>query len=322
MGDGPAWLGTPYGPFDTSGNSRTNMNLQVALEKLADRRKLLKSFDTIDRHVDRTGLMNGLDSFEGQAFQLILGRAREVFDIQREDLRTRDRYGPGLGEQMLLARRLCEAGVGFVTLHYGGWDMHGDIANSMKNLAPQMDQAVSAFVDDCSIRGMDKDVLLVITGEFGRTPRINSGGGRDHWAPLSTLALAVMPVAVLTGRSDTMDSLMMALMVLAAWCVVRAVQSRRRELIVSREAVVLRRLPVRRDPPALLEAVQGRIEGPLLNLEHVFRLALDGLGYGVAVSRPRSQRPQDQQVERALQQFDPLRFLFGRHSRWMIVPLR
>src|SRR5438309_5748517 len=114
-GDGPAWLGPSYAPFDSGGSARSNMNLQVTLDKLADRRKLLKSFDTIDRQVDRTGLMNGLDSFEGQAFQLILGRAREVFDIQREDLRTRDRYGPSLGEQMLLARRLCEAGVGFVT---------------------------------------------------------------------------------------------------------------------------------------------------------------------------------------------------------------
>ncbi|HEV2946681.1 MAG TPA: DUF1501 domain-containing protein [Gemmataceae bacterium] len=190
LGDGPAWLGTPYAPFDTSGNSRTNMNLQVALDRLADRRKLLKTFDTINRQVDRTGLMNGLDSFEGQAFQLILGRAREVFDVHREDPRTRDRYGPGLGEQMLLARRLCEAGVGFVTMHYGGWDMHGDIANSMKNLAPQMDQAVSALIEDCTVRGMDQDILLVITGEFGRTPRINGGAGRDHWAPLSTLALA------------------------------------------------------------------------------------------------------------------------------------
>jgi len=91
---------------------------------------------------------------------------------------------------MLMARRLCEAGVGFVTMHYGGWDMHGDIANSMKNLAPQMDQAVSALIEDCTVRGLDQDILLVITGEFGRTPRINGGGGRDHWAPLSTLALA------------------------------------------------------------------------------------------------------------------------------------
>jgi uncharacterized protein (DUF1501 family) len=91
---------------------------------------------------------------------------------------------------MLLARRMCEAGVGFVTLHFGGWDMHGQIARGMQNLGPQVDHAVSAFLDDVHSRGLDKDVLLVITGEFGRTPKINGNAGRDHWAPLSTLALA------------------------------------------------------------------------------------------------------------------------------------
>jgi hypothetical protein len=189
-GDGPAWLGPAYAPFDTSGNSRSNMNLQVALNRVAERRSLLETFDTIDRRIDKSGLMHGLDSFESQAFDLILSRARETFDIQREDPRTRSRYGPGLGEQLLLARRLCEAGVGFVTIHYGGWDMHGQIKQSMESLAPQMDMAVSAMVEDLSLRGLENDILLIITGEFGRTPRVNDGAGRDHWAPLSTLALA------------------------------------------------------------------------------------------------------------------------------------
>src|SRR5205823_7081733 len=189
-GDGPAWLGPSYAPFDSSGNARTNMNLHVTLDRLADRRSLLKTFDTIDRGIDKSGLLQGLDSFEGQAFDLILSRAREVFDTKREDPRTRDRYGPGLGEQLLLARRLCEAGVGFVTIHYGGWDMHGNVAQGMRSLAPNLDQAVATFVRDCAARGLDQEILLVITGEFGRTPRINGGAGRDHWAPLSTLALA------------------------------------------------------------------------------------------------------------------------------------
>ena len=89
-----------------------------------------------------------------------------------------------------MARRLCEAGAGFVTLHFGGWDMHGQIAQGMKSLGPQVDRAVAAFVEDCADRGLDRDVLLVVTGEFGRTPRINGSAGRDHWAPLSTLAFA------------------------------------------------------------------------------------------------------------------------------------
>lgn len=189
-GDGPAWLGTPFAPFDVGGNARRNMNLQVPLDRLSDRRELLKTFDTLDRHVDQSGLMHGLDSFEGQAFDLVFGKAREVFDVSKEDVRTRDRYGMGLGQQLLMARRLCEAGVGFVTIQYGGWDMHGGIANALKTTAPRLDAAVAAFVDDTSARGLDHDILLVITGEFGRTPRVNGSAGRDHWAPLSTLALA------------------------------------------------------------------------------------------------------------------------------------
>jgi hypothetical protein len=190
LGDGPSWLGAPYAPFDTGGNARNNMNLRIEQDRLSDRKSLLKNFDTLDRNIEKSGLMNGLDSFETQAFDLIASRAREVFDVKREDPRTRDRYGPGLGEQMLMARRLCEGGVGFVTLHFGGWDMHGQIVPGMKQLGPKVDQAVAAFVDDCADRGLDKDVLLVITGEFGRTPRINTSAGRDHWAPLSTLALS------------------------------------------------------------------------------------------------------------------------------------
>jgi hypothetical protein len=192
LGDGPSWLGSAYSPFDTSGNSRQNMDLRVTLDRLQDRRSLLKSFDTMQRNVDRSGLASGLDSIESQAFDLILSRARDAFDIKREDPKVRDRYGvkDALGGQMLMARRLCEAGVGFVTLHYGGWDMHGNIKQAMDNLGPKVDEAVAAFIEDVNNRGLEKDILLVISGEFGRTPRINGSAGRDHWAPLSTLALS------------------------------------------------------------------------------------------------------------------------------------
>lgn len=190
LGDGPSWLGAPYAPFDVAGRARTNMNLAVTVDRLGDRRQLLKSFDSVDRRIDQSGLMSGLDGFEQQAFDLILSRAKEVFDIKKEDPRTRDKYGPELGEQLLMARRLCEGGAGFVTIHYGGWDMHGNIKDAMTRLGPKVDRAVSAFVDDCHDRGLSDDVLLVVTGEFGRTPRINGGAGRDHWAPLSTLALS------------------------------------------------------------------------------------------------------------------------------------
>src|SRR5262245_51709496 len=191
LGDGPSWLGSAYAPFDTGGQARNNMNLQVTLDRLNDRRSLLRSFDTLNREVDRTGVLQGLDSFEGQAFDLLLSRAREVFDVSREEPRTRDLYGTSsIAQQMLLARRLCEAGVGFVTLQYGGWDMHGNIAQSMRQTAPPVDHAIAAFVQDVYRRGLENDILLVVTGEFGRTPRVNGGAGRDHWAPLSTLALS------------------------------------------------------------------------------------------------------------------------------------
>jgi hypothetical protein len=191
LGDGPAWLGSAYAPFDTAGSARNNMNLQVTLDRLAERRGLLHSFDTLNREVDRTGLMTGLDAFETQAMDLLLSRARDVFDVTREEPRVLDAYGNGpLARQMLMARRLCEAGVGFVTIHFGGWDMHGNIGEGMRRLGPQVDQAVAAFVQDVSQRGLEDDILLVVTGEFGRTPRVNQSAGRDHWAPLSTLALA------------------------------------------------------------------------------------------------------------------------------------
>lgn len=189
--DGPAWLGHSYAPFDSSGRARNNMDLKIPAPRLNDRQSLLHALDKLDRDMDKTGLMQGLDSFETQAFQLIKSGAKEVFNLEKEDPRTRDRYGrTNLGNQLLLARRLCEAGCGFVTLHYGGWDMHSDIKRGMERISLPFDLAVSAFIEDLTARGMLNDVLLVITGEFGRTPRINASAGRDHWSQLSTLALA------------------------------------------------------------------------------------------------------------------------------------
>jgi Protein of unknown function (DUF1501) len=190
LADGPAWLGQQYAPFGLEGKARDNMVLRDTLDKVDDRRSLLRSFDTARRDVEGSGLMTGMDAFEAQAFDLVVGKARDAFDVTREDPRLRDRYGPGVGERLLLARRLCEAGVGFVTVHYNGWDMHGSIEKGFRQQAPAVDQAVSAFVTDLAERGLEKDVLLVITGEFGRTPKLNSAAGRDHWAPLSTLAFA------------------------------------------------------------------------------------------------------------------------------------
>lgn len=188
--DGPAFLGAASAPFDPQGQARKNMAMNAKLDRVADRRSLLGSLDRFERGSDQSGLMEGLDKFESQAFNLILGNAPAAFDLSKESAQVVSRYGKGLGEQMLMARRLCEAGCGFVTIHFGGWDMHTGIKAGMERRGPEVDRAVATFIEDVSERGLSDDILLVITGEFGRTPRINRSGGRDHWAPLSTLALA------------------------------------------------------------------------------------------------------------------------------------
>lgn len=195
--DGPNWLGTGYAPFHVGGDAQRNMNLSVDLNRLGDRRSLLKQVDRLNREVDRSGRLAGIDEFESQAFRLILGRSKEAFDLTREDPRLRDKYnaaGTSLGDHLMLARRLCEAGCGFVNLHYAnsyqGWDMHEKIEPQLRQACPPLDHAIATFLDDVEQRGLSEKILLVITGEFGRTPRINGVAGRDHWGPLCTLALA------------------------------------------------------------------------------------------------------------------------------------
>jgi len=188
--DGPAFLGTAFAPFDPNGEARRNMSLVVSEQRLNDRRALLAGLDRVNRQADQSGLMEGLTRFEEQAFNLVLGNAPQAFDLNKEDPRVVERYGRGLGQQLLRARRLCEAGCGFVTVSYGGWDMHSAIEPALKRRSPELDHAIATFVEDCVQRGLDQKILLVITGEFGRTPKVNRNAGRDHWAPLSTLALA------------------------------------------------------------------------------------------------------------------------------------
>ena len=188
--DGPGWLGTAYSAFDPAGQARKNMNAVIPAERFQTRRSLLNGLDTIRRDADRSGKMEGIDGFEQQAFELILGSSQDAFDTNKEDTKTRSRYGKGLGESLLKARRLCEVGCAFVSLNYGGWDMHGGIVKGLKGRAAQMDQGVSALIEDLEQRGMLDDTFVVITGEFGRTPRINKKAGRDHWGRLCTLAFA------------------------------------------------------------------------------------------------------------------------------------
>ncbi|MFN4261132.1 MAG: DUF1501 domain-containing protein [Gemmataceae bacterium] len=193
-GDDAVWLGQEFNPMRVGqgrGNPLLNdMSLKIAPRQLADRHSLLRAFDALDRAIDQTGIMDGMDGFQQQAMTVLLGKAKDAFDLEREDPKVRDRYGPGLGQELLLARRLCEAGAGFVTLNNGYWDHHGGIIPGCEKLCPPLDHAASVFIEDIHERGLDQNILLLITGEFGRTPRINGGPGRDHWAPLNAAVLA------------------------------------------------------------------------------------------------------------------------------------
>lgn len=199
---GANYLGVQHNPFETVSNPNAenfnvpNLNLTkgLTLERLDDRRNLQKHFDTLQKEADQTGMMQAMDRFEQQAFQFIAGdSARKAFDISQEDPELRDRYGRNtLGQSVLLARRLVEAGSTFVTCHSGGWDDHWNLQSKYESRLPEVDAAVSTLFEDLCQRGLYEKTLVVLCGEFGRTPRMNDGGnggpplskgtpGRDHW---------------------------------------------------------------------------------------------------------------------------------------------
>ena len=199
----PGFVGVSHAAFKTMKDGRDNLMLQeVSLERLGDRRQLLAGFDRFRREVDASGTMDGMDAFRRQAFGILTSsKLAEALDLQREDVRVRDRYGrgtaqnvvdgaPKLLDQFLLARRLVEAGVRVVTLAFSRWDWHqGNFRRAREDL-PMLDQGVTALVEDLHQRGLDKDVSVVVWGEFGRTPRINDKAGRDHWPEVSCALLA------------------------------------------------------------------------------------------------------------------------------------
>lgn len=224
-------LGPQFEAFNPSGGSqlRQAMALSLPRERFDDRRLLLDQFDGMRREMDASGVMARADRYRQQAFEVISRGIRDVFDLSKEDPRVVARYDTSglfrledatrwhdmkrasnlLGKQMLLARRLCEAGCGFVTVSDCGWDMHAN-NNSPRNmeglrwLAPQVDHAVSAFLEDVKARGLSDRILLVVTGEMGRTPRLNGNGGRDHWGNLTPLLMAGggLRMGQVVGRSD------------------------------------------------------------------------------------------------------------------------
>ncbi len=162
------------------------------LDRLDERRHLLRSFDGARRIADAEGVADSIDDFTRQAFEMVTGdQARKAFDLTGESAATRDRYGRNTtGQSLLLSRRLIEAGVTFVTVRAGGWDDHSEIEKSMKQKGPAYDRGVSALVSDLYERGLDRQVLVIAMGEFGRTPRVNRNAGRDHWGNVMSVLLS------------------------------------------------------------------------------------------------------------------------------------
>ena len=195
-GGSPGYLGPTYQPFSPNGRGAALANLRMERSltenRLSDRSSLLGSLDRIRRDVDASGEMVALDDFTKTAIEVVTsGRVADALDLKKEDPRIVARYGKG-GSTLLTARRLIQAGVRCVTMNgFGGWDTH---SNNFKTLRdrnlPQLDQAVSALLEDLAAQGMFNDVTLVIWGEFGRTPRVNSKAGRDHWPRLSMAFMA------------------------------------------------------------------------------------------------------------------------------------
>ncbi len=190
-GTEPGYLGVAHRPFTPSGPGASNLRLAngVSAERLEDRKALLAAFDDMRRDVDATGTMDGLDAFTARAFDIILsGNVRNALDINKEDKDTRERY-KGI-EGFLTARRLVEAGVGCVTLSYGGWDTHGQNFQTLKRQLPVLDRGIANLAKDLCDKGLDKDVVTIVWGEFGRTPKVNGNAGRDHWAPVMAALVA------------------------------------------------------------------------------------------------------------------------------------
>lgn len=201
----PGFLGASHAPFQPDGEGMANMRLNgITLDKLRDRRELLASFDRFRREVDQQELYRGVDSLTGKAFDVLTSsKLVEALDLEKEDAAIRDRYGrgsadPAFGEdagphwmdQFLMARRLVEAGVRCVTLSFGSWDRHGGNFERLPTQLDKLDQGITALVEDLHQRGLDQDVSVIAWGEFGRTPRINKDGGRDHWPQVSCCLLA------------------------------------------------------------------------------------------------------------------------------------
>ena len=221
---GPGMLGVANSAYrSVSGLGRADLTLQgITSDRLADRARLLSSLDKFRRDVDASGAMEGMDAFNQQAMGMLTSsKLAEALDLSKEDPRVVARYGTGdtvaridgngaprVPQSFLAARRLVEAGARVVTVNYSKWDWHGgpknDIFTREREDFPVFDQAITALVEDLHQRGLDKDVTVLVWGEFGRTPRISAQVGRDHWprVAMALLAGGGMPCGQVIGSTD------------------------------------------------------------------------------------------------------------------------
>lgn len=208
-----AFLGGRYESFKAGDPNQPGYKVQVLSaaepltpKKVERRESLLKAVDGLARRVEGNDQIATYDEFHQRAASMILSsEARRAFAIDEESPKLRDAYGrTTAGQSMLLARRLVESGVRFVTVNYAGWDHHAKIFDSLDKKLPEFDQAVSALVTDMHARGTLADTLLVVMGEFGRTPKLNKDAGRDHWGPAGSLLFAGAGVKAgfVLGKTD------------------------------------------------------------------------------------------------------------------------
>lgn len=213
---GSGYLSSAYGPF-ALGNDPSRKDFKVRDLSLPNgvdekrfnrRRSLLETVDHHFRSLENSDELDSMDAFYQHAYNLISSqKAREAFDINAEDDKTRDRYGRNApGQRMLLARRLVEAGTRFVSLTAGGWDHHDNIKRGIESNLPPVDQAIAALISDLDERGLLDSTLVIVNSEFGRTPKINPTAGRDHWPRVFSLMMAGGGVkrGLVHGSSDAL----------------------------------------------------------------------------------------------------------------------
>ena len=205
----PGFLGQAYAPFAPNQEGAANLLLNgITVGELADRQSLMKRLDRLRRAAEADDNVAGLDAYQQQALGILTSsKLAEALDLEREDPALRDRYGRGspenagygdagplLNDYFLAARRLVEAGVRVVSFAYGRWDWHGrphgTAFENARDHLPALDQALTTLIDDLTDRGLIDDVTVLVWGEFGRTPRINKNGGRDHWPNVGCALLA------------------------------------------------------------------------------------------------------------------------------------